>query len=411
MATALLLSSVSIAFDNASYQQAIISRSYASFLVQRWPLPPEESSLSARPSPRALMYHQRELHFLASILRHQATSVYDKVFGMYAILQELSVDLPKPDYQKPVSVVFEEMTAAWVDSRRSLAIIVLAVRSAKSAYELASWVPDWSRGDLPYSTSCENTGFQFFIRGRQDPFFASKSSKTGAETGRFPGKIALKGVNIGTITKLSTCDVIGDYTAHKEPAIFQDLFVMSGKWCRLVDQLMDYPTGEDPFDAFCLTLSRPTHQSMDDHATPGHTYKECLSKIFDLMLWPECRTFDPDLVMEQSGRDDLRLVPFGWFKAADQFDVDYQMVEAGLQAFIPWANYALFVLDNGYIGIAFHNIRVGDKVMVLQGADCPVVLRASGDEWEFVAPCYVHGAMDGQLWPDDEEMLQDVLLK
>ncbi|KAK8054590.1 heterokaryon incompatibility protein-domain-containing protein [Apiospora phragmitis] len=65
-------------------------------------------------------------------------------------------------------------------------------------------------------------------------------------------------------------------------------------------------------------------------------------------------------------------------------------------------NYAFIHLDSGHVGRAHHTCREGDKVYLLAGADMPVVLRRGGKEGTFrvVAPAFIVGAMDGELWPD-----------
>jgi hypothetical protein len=62
---------------------------------------------------------------------------------------------------------------------------------------------------------------------------------------------------------------------------------------------------------------------------------------------------------------------------------------------------------------AFHKAMVDDSVVLLEGSDDPVVLRPMGDKWTFVGPAFVVGLMDGEAWPDDDDIaegLQDFIL-
>jgi hypothetical protein len=64
-------------------------------------------------------------------------------------------------------------------------------------------------------------------------------------------------------------------------------------------------------------------------------------------------------------------------------------------------------------GTAFHQAMVNDSVALLEGSDDPVVLRPMGDKWTFVGPAFVVGLMDGEAWPDEDnivEGLQDFIL-
>ncbi|GME56439.1 HET-domain-containing protein [Neofusicoccum parvum] len=68
-------------------------------------------------------------------------------------------------------------------------------------------------------------------------------------------------------------------------------------------------------------------------------------------------------------------------------------------------NRLLFVTDNGYIGIGPLNTEPGDEVFSLVGGHVPHVLkrRSEGEQvFAFKGESYVHGIMDGELWPDPE---------
>jgi hypothetical protein len=49
----------------------------------------------------------------------------------------------------------------------------------------------------------------------------------------------------------------------------------------------------------------------------------------------------------------------------------------------------------------------GDRIAILSGGNLPVILRPNGDDYyRLVGPCYVHGIMDGEAFPDDLEELE-----
>ena len=71
------------------------------------------------------------------------------------------------------------------------------------------------------------------------------------------------------------------------------------------------------------------------------------------------------------------------------------------------------LLDATLPGTAFHKAVVDDSVVLLEGSDDPVVLRRKGDKWTFVGPAFVVGIMDGEAWPDTDDIdqsLQDFIL-
>lgn len=58
-----------------------------------------------------------------------------------------------------------------------------------------------------------------------------------------------------------------------------------------------------------------------------------------------------------------------------------------------------FKTNTGSFGRAMQDVEVGDFVLVVAGSSFPYVLRKTSDESKFsiVGPCYVHGAMDGEV--------------
>ncbi|KAJ8120842.1 hypothetical protein ONZ43_g2555 [Nemania bipapillata] len=77
------------------------------------------------------------------------------------------------------------------------------------------------------------------------------------------------------------------------------------------------------------------------------------------------------------------------------------------------ANWAFLFLDTGHIGRAYFNSKENDQVVLLAGSDVPFLLRKveGRDCHQVVAPAYIHGVMDGELWPDDNESgVKDITL-
>ncbi|KAI1801246.1 hypothetical protein F4811DRAFT_574308 [Daldinia bambusicola] len=75
------------------------------------------------------------------------------------------------------------------------------------------------------------------------------------------------------------------------------------------------------------------------------------------------------------------------------------------------ANWGFLSLETGHIGRAYFNCRENDKDALLAGSDVPFVLReVRRDRYQLVAPAYVSGIMDGELWPEDEREVKDMIL-
>jgi hypothetical protein len=62
------------------------------------------------------------------------------------------------------------------------------------------------------------------------------------------------------------------------------------------------------------------------------------------------------------------------------------------------ANRAMFVAQNGLVGMAVRGTNFGDRIVLLGGSGVPMILRSMSDGcWVVVGACYLHGVMDGKL--------------
>lgn len=53
------------------------------------------------------------------------------------------------------------------------------------------------------------------------------------------------------------------------------------------------------------------------------------------------------------------------------------------------------------LGTASQAVIAGVSIVLLQGADWPVILRTAGTKWQFMGPAYLTGSMDGEAWADE----------
>jgi hypothetical protein len=73
------------------------------------------------------------------------------------------------------------------------------------------------------------------------------------------------------------------------------------------------------------------------------------------------------------------------------------------------ANIAIFVTQNGLVGMAVGGSNLGDRIMLLGGCSVPMILRLmSHGCWVVGGACYVHGVMDWKMW--DEGGCFDMML-
>jgi hypothetical protein len=56
--------------------------------------------------------------------------------------------------------------------------------------------------------------------------------------------------------------------------------------------------------------------------------------------------------------------------------------------------------SDGYIGLAPGDTQTGDRIFLLKGGAMPIVLRAKGQNWEWIGEAYVHGVLNGEAWDE-----------
>jgi hypothetical protein len=65
--------------------------------------------------------------------------------------------------------------------------------------------------------------------------------------------------------------------------------------------------------------------------------------------------------------------------------------------FYAWGR-RMFISSDRRIGLGPKNMAIGDCLVLLMGGKVPFVLRPRGDVFELVGGCYVHGAMQGEIF-------------
>lgn len=58
--------------------------------------------------------------------------------------------------------------------------------------------------------------------------------------------------------------------------------------------------------------------------------------------------------------------------------------------------------EKSYLAMVPMMACVGDEIVIFSGGKVPFVIRAEGNNFKLVGPCYVHGIMDGEAFPDGD---------
>ena len=62
----------------------------------------------------------------------------------------------------------------------------------------------------------------------------------------------------------------------------------------------------------------------------------------------------------------------------------------------------------GLLASVPYTTETGDCIAVLTGGRVPFVLMPMDERYHVVGPCYVHGVMDGEAFPEDLDELESI---
>ncbi|TVY80845.1 Heterokaryon incompatibility protein 6 OR allele [Lachnellula suecica] len=295
----------------------------------------------------------------------EASEIRDKVFGILGLSAELRPLFPVPDYQKPVSEIYTEVAKAFLERSNSLSILHGAsLRNLSS--DLPSWVPDWSVPttlDLsPRFYSMYNTG-----KGSRAEFEISGGNK----------ELRVKGKIFDLIDKIS----LAAPRAYEMQCIMQDRIPGWQKSCEVGLSLDTLSTRTDSREVLWRTLCWDTSYEVSRPAPA--TYAKDFEQWHSLLV--SNRPIDK--------------------------------IAAGIKALENPSNFTIFsqaplcVTQKGFLAGVPFTTKAVDCIAVLTGGNPPFILRPTGESYRLIGPCYVHGIMDGEVFPEDPNELEWISIR
>lgn len=301
-----------------------------------------------------------------------------------------------PDYGKSVGQVYMELTRHMLVFRNQLSTLCNTYFPFSELDEEGktipgpSWSVDWSKARAPESL------INYFPPNHNIGLFYHASGTTTVGQEIFhenPNILSLKGVPFDTIISRST--------SYTDLSTWQT--VVRG-WEPENLQQIQYPTGEDPIEAYIRTLFRDVvRQSygMPKGRMPSSQFSR----------------FKKHYLSWKGDQDD------SYFTAERPPNVETDQISRTNFTFALGCStigWCFFVTKRGYFGLAPQGARVGDAVLVVDGACTPLILRKTNDVitrklapelpsetvstlYTRVGAAYVHGIMDGEAVNDSED--------
>lgn len=377
-----------------------------------------------------------------------ATDPRDKIFALLGIDQVHDIPI-KPDYSKPVEIVYTEATSAIIKAKGNLGvtrtagigIIEREILRSPLTLDVPSWVPDFRARYTP-SVS---------IRNSLSTFNASKDTKTVPHFSSDLRTLYVSGI---------ICDLInGVEWPEPEDSVM-------GRFAKLaLDRPYTHPTGIPQHQAFFRTLILDS--SGFGYGKPEFTDEEAKQRFFELVvgfmryaeyLGPENRLESPDSLILHQYPADLFLDTMGslpdpsdgvdwslqwndpkigilshfarWcrqFTGSTELDTlesvsNLFLGRPGSKSRIEWPDLDLsddendqllmrfakaiaesicyrscFITPKGYMGVGPEGTQLNDLICVPYGSDIPWVIRPQEGCYLLVGECYVYGMMNGEM--------------
>jgi hypothetical protein len=317
-----------------------------------------------------------------------ASDPRDKVYSMleFARFRGEAISIV-PNYRKPVSQVYQEAALAILEADASALMLSDICHLDEIEEEFPSWVPRWDRkrstmrlsGTQSRFNASNGTKFAFKIKGN---LLVVRGFRVDT--------IKLKGKNL----KSEDLDISMD-NAQGMIQMWHDLLQSNG-------EVKLYRTGENMTTALAMTLTagidtgfRALHAEYGSFLPNFAAYFLRLLEKLPSGSAAACRSLLGDDAFKLLQR---RRVQGSWelYLSAARNTVN---------------NRRLFTTMRDYIGLGPKALREEDQVWVLVGSKIPYVLRAKGQQYQFVGECYIHGVMNGEaiLEKDADHLVEEAI--
>ncbi|KAK8128885.1 hypothetical protein PG984_009993 [Apiospora sp. TS-2023a] len=338
--------------------------------------------------------------------RHlQCTDPRDKLFSLMGVCDTISV---RADYSWPIRDVYTDFTRQILETDYDMSTLLTAGRWHPEnglQLNLPSWVPDY-RGthgvDIRYLAASHLRHFSASSLKERNitlpPRIDSVSVEHHSEGIMEPQYLlVVRGILIDTVSAIMTLKQVQD-----TPQSLLRLVEPTGAVPR--------PSGEDDYaQALFRTMifeDRTLHKSMfstrgyntgnDRYIRMALGFAHCLG-LSDATDKSETSFLDSFLGLKIGDRTLLQ--HYEHLLETDPGELQWHYREYLIRSNETSEKSAstFFVTNGNRIGKGPRDLTQGDCVAVIYGCRIPLVLRPSGQYFQLVGPCYMHGAMFGEI--------------
>jgi hypothetical protein len=307
---------------------------------------------------------------LLNTYQFQATDPRDKVYSLLGLATEQDRTALKPDYNKSIEQVFID-TATYILSADSVHINILAFNTNSRSPNLPSWVSDWS---------LSTRRWPLWMPGAYN---ACGGSRPVVNFNEKTGVLGVTGVIVDEITD---CDEKSRTDMEQKSSIDQ--------------------TKSEILDNIEYLLERVIKENVSlklDELRPSRSDALWRTVITDRSLYGTAYLRSQKCPAPVSYGNKYEVyrrrasIP-GNFMPELPFNQRWQAFTAPLVNSLQFGDQRFFITQSGRIGLGPFQLRRGDLVVIMFGADMPFILRDKGSCYTHLGCAYIHGIMHGECF-------------
>jgi len=355
------------------------------------------------PSLLNILYHSRAF---------SASDPRDKIYSLLSLSNPVEIELLgiRPDYSICTRDLYRQFAVSIIKHERNLDIFKAAGPKNPAHIDLPSWVPDWSVSSttLPLAVR-ESSSFDILKAAQFCPEFrASKSSACLPNFDLYKDTLTIPGQ---IIDRIETAGPTLEFHGREGPRELAELFSPS---TGIVIPLAGWEAlsaahsrgknicGDKKLNVFFHTMCAGHWPIEVDQV--GLLVK--LVRRYSMISFVAFQFIHIMAKNAVAGKALLWMLKVAHYIPSALLIGKYGI---GLPPRTLFANNRKMIRTiNGYIGLVPATAQPGDSVVLFQGGNVPYLIRSHENGFLLVGECYIHGAMQGELW--DSSKLQSIVL-
>jgi hypothetical protein len=318
------------------------------------------------------------LNLLMGTLHTDATDPRDKIYGLFGLVESLTVSMPpiKVDYRVPVEELYRDVARFLIMEDKNLVLLQMH-GSKRKLHGLPSWVPDWS---VPKNFASTVVSLEDLDRPRDIDIDVRAVIR---ETDN-PDELVLGAKRLDVVGR--TGMAVEQYSGKGD--LMRSMEVALKDWVAMVSSIPEIKSrapGEAKAEPFWRVIIANMDGQKDEPPKEYGAY---------FATW-----------LTQMGlRADLLGVPEVEDGSVNPRDVERYISDAVWTC----SDRRLCVSVTGSLCLAPANAQEGDALVFFLGGQTPFVVRENGPFYTFVGPCYIHGFNPVDTLND---MTEDIVLR